>query len=162
MLSDQDLIAIFAELSLVLAGFVGVASAFSGRERVYRPVEMVRLVHVLGAAGSVLAGCLFFFSAAAMGLSLEGSYAAAGAGSALVVAIVILPLARTTWRDSVRADATTEPWVMWFVTLVNLLVFALFVSAVFVGIRQGLLICGFSVQLLLGLWVFARFLTRAN
>jgi hypothetical protein len=162
MLNHQDLISIYAELSLVLAGFVGIASAFSGRDRLYRPIEMIRLVHVLGAAGSVLAGCLFFFTAAAGGLDLDQSLAAAGVGGALVVAIVILPTTRRAWRDSAASDATTEPWALWLISIVNILVFVLFLSTVFVGIRQVTLIGGFSIQLLLGLWVFARLLTRAN
>jgi hypothetical protein len=162
MLNHQDLISIYAELSLVLAGFVGVASAFSGRERLYRPIEMIRLVHVLGAAGSVLAGCLFFFTASAGGLNLEQSLSAAGVGSALVISVVILPSAGRAWRNSVRSDSTTETWVLWSITIVNILVFVLFLSTVFGGARQLSLICGFSIQLLLGLWVFARLLTRAN
>lgn len=58
MSGAHDVLSLYAELSLGLAGFVGVVSAFSGRDRVFQPIEKVRVMHVLGCAGSVLAGRL--------------------------------------------------------------------------------------------------------
>jgi hypothetical protein len=42
---------LFAELSLALAGFTGVAASFGGRDRDFRPIEVSRIAGVFSFAG---------------------------------------------------------------------------------------------------------------
>jgi hypothetical protein len=162
MLDLQGLFSIYAELSLVLAGFVGVVSAFAGRTREYRPVELIRLTTVLGCAGAVLAGCLVFFASAAGGFSVDQSLSASGAASCALVAVVLLPLTQEARRRSHEPDSTTERWVLIVVPGLNFLVAALYAYAIIAERSLFLLIGGFSIQLLLGLWIFSRLLMRQN
>jgi hypothetical protein len=61
MQSLSEVFSLYAELALALAGFTGVASAFAGRERAFRPTELTRLQGILVNSASVLAGCLAFY-----------------------------------------------------------------------------------------------------
>jgi len=160
--SPEDTIALFAELSLVLAGFVGVVSAFSGRERRFRPTELIRLTHVLSCAATILAGSLAFFTSSAGGFSIAQSLTMAGAVSCAVAAVLLLPLTMRAWQSGKDPDSTSERWILIAIPVANLSVVLLF--GLVTVVENGLfpLIGGFSTQLLIGLWIFARLLTRPN
>lgn len=162
MQSVPDIFSLLAELSIALAGFSGVSSAFAGRERLFRPMERTRLQAVLLASSSVLAGCLALYSASSVGLS-EAASAAVAAVVSMVLTLPILaflvPAGRRHMKDP---DSTTETWVLYAVSVYSLVLLGLFG---FVAARQGgpdLLVLGFSCQLLFGLWMFVRLLTRPN
>ena len=55
MVSPEDAFVVLAELSLALAGFTGVVSAFGGRERAFNQVEQMRLAMILVNSGGPLA-----------------------------------------------------------------------------------------------------------
>jgi hypothetical protein len=86
----------------------------------------------------------------------------AGIAALAVTAIVILPLIRRGWRHLDDPDSTTEPWALWFISVATAFVLTLFGATVAVGGALLPLVGGLSVQLLLGLWLFARLLTRPN
>jgi hypothetical protein len=162
MISAPELFSLYAELSMALAGFVGVVSAFSGRNRLFQPIERVRLHTVLGCSGSVLAGCFAYLSASAGEHLSAQSLAVAGVAAFAVTAIVQFPATVKVIRHFRDPDSTTEGWVITFVPGVHLLALGLLASAVFTSSAFLLLVSAFSIQLLLGLWVFARLLTRPN
>jgi hypothetical protein len=88
LISTLEAVELYAELSLALAGFAGVASAFAGRERTFRPVERLRLVGVVVLSASVLGGCLTYVTASIALLSASHIESAAG----LVSLVLISPL----------------------------------------------------------------------
>ena len=97
MLTLRDVIPLFAELALALAGFVGIASAFVGRERVFRPVERLRLMGVIGVAASALAGCVAYISASVASLSESHSQSAAALASLVLMRPILVNVLPRLW-----------------------------------------------------------------
>ena len=62
-ISADHAVALFAELSLALAGFADVASDIAGRERPFRALEHGRLLATPGLSAAAFAGSLAFVSA---------------------------------------------------------------------------------------------------
>lgn len=162
MLSPEDLFPLYAELSIALAGFVGVVSAFAGRDREFRPTERVRFLAVALASASVLAGCFGFFTALAGGCDLALSYKVAGAVSLVISLAAGVPLFVTSWRRARDADSTSEPWSLYVSLVTFLMLWTLYGGAAVTRGGFVLLVAGYSARLLHGLWMFVRLLTRAN
>jgi len=161
LIGIADVVELYAELSLALAGFAGVVTAFAGRERAFRPIERMRLVGIVILAASVLGGCLAFVSASIAGLPERGVEAAAGAvGLALISPLFrLLP---DLWRRARDADATVDPWSLYLVTILFLIEVPLLATSA-LGFGSGWqLAVSFSLQLLQGLWLFFLLLTRQN
>lgn len=161
-MSVSDLLGLYAELSLGLSGFAGVASAFAGRSRDFRPIERTRVLGVLLNSGGVLAGCLVFLAADASGF--EGSIplrlaAAASLAVTLFVPINVLPPA---WRHMGDPDSTTELWVLLVATSGIATNLGLYAATIGFDLGPAFLLTAFTLQMLLGLWMFARLLTREN
>ncbi len=162
MQSISDLFSLYAELSIAIAGFSGITAAFAGRERMFRPVERTRLLAVLFASSSVLAGCLAYFSASSLGMGESGS-TSVGAGVSIILTIPVLVfLVPSGWRHFKDPDSTTEMWVLFLVTLISLILLSLYGVAAAQRGGASLLVTGFSIQLMFGLWMFVRLLTRPN
>lgn len=162
MPSPDDLLALYAELALGLAGFVGVVSAFAGRDREFRPTERVRFLSVVLSSATILTGCFAFFTSSSAGLALRSSYALAGAASLVVWLSGGLPVFVRSWRRRNDADSSTEMWSL-YVSLSTLTSLGLlYGGAVFTRGGLPLLVAGFSLNLLHGLWMFTRLLTRPN
>ena len=161
MISIGDAVELYAELSLALAGFAGVVTAFTGRERAFRPIERMRLVGILVLSASVLGGCLAYVSASIAGLPEGGMESAAG----IVGLVLISPLFRMLpelWRRARDADATVDPWSLYLVTALFMIEVPLLLAAA-LGFGSGWqLAVSFSLQLLQGLWLFFLLLTRQN
>jgi hypothetical protein len=162
MLSPEEIFPLYSELALALAGFAGVVSAFSGRDRVFRPTERIRFVAVVMASACVLLGCFAIFAALAGEFGLSASYRVAGA---LCFAVSCTYAARTfpaVFRHAQDPDSSTERWSI-FVSLgayVSLCV--CYAAAALTPMGFFSLVTGFSIHLLHGLWMFVRVLTRAN
>lgn len=162
MQSVPDFDALLAELAIGLAGFTGVSSAFAGRERVFRPMERTRLQAILLGSSSVLAGCLARYSAASVGLDDADSAAISAVAGIALTLPVLLFLVPVSWRHQRDPDSTTEIWVIYVVSTYGLVLLGLFALVVFRLGDPDLLVVGFSLQLLFGLWMFVRLLTRPN
>jgi hypothetical protein len=161
-MNPNDTIALFAELSVALAGFAGVASAFSGRDRKFGPMERGRLLAIVGLSASILCGCLAFLSVSLGQGSVEQATRAAGLGSLVgcfgMVFGVIVPVLRRMKEPEANAD----PWVVYLsAVLVGLAAFSYTWLILFPG-NLWLLGVGFSVQMLHCLWMFLRFLTKPS
>ena len=159
MVSPEDAFVVIAELSLALAGFAGVVSAFGGRGREFNRVERMRLGIIFWSSGSVLVGSLFLFVVSAAGLSAETAYKAVGLSLAVAQigrAAQTAPVAMTNLRD---ANTTISMRSYSFAYAIVLLTMGLYVTAVWLGGEAWPLMAGLSLLLILGLLVFARLLT---
>jgi hypothetical protein len=162
MLGPEELFPLYAELSLGLAGFAGVVSAFAGRDRTFRPTERVRFLSVVMASACVLAGCFTLFAALAGGLSLSISYRLCGAVCLIVALVPFFPNFISAWRHAEDPDSTTEYWSLYVSLGSYAAVCSLYGAAALADWGFACLVGGFSIQLLHGLWMFVRVLTRAN
>ena len=161
MTSFQGIVDLYAELSLALAGFAGVASAFAGRERTFRPIERMRLVGVVALSASVLGGCLAYLAASIALLTSNQAEAVAGLVSLLLLSPLFWLLPRL-WRRAREPDSNVDSWSLYLVTVLLIFQTALLSSA---GLGFGVgwqLSVSFGLQLLQGLWLFFLLLTRQN
>ena len=159
-MTPDEAISLFSELSLGLAGFAGVGSAFAGRNREFRPIERLRLLSVVWIAASVLAGSLAYVSVSFMSESI--SLRASAATSMIVMAGAVLLVVPPLVRAASDGNARSEKWVLPVsagLAIASALMYA------FITLNPtsfGLLAATFSLQLLHSLWLFVRLLTRAN
>ena len=157
-----DLFGLYSEMAVALAGFAGVAAAFSGRERQFRPTERLRLESVLFNSASVLAGCFAFYCASVSGRDVQASVFAAAVCS-LVAAIAIMLLQMPgSWRGVSDPDSSSSRPVLAVLVLLTMSVIASYATSVIQGGAVTPLVVGFSIQLLFVLWMFARLLTLPN
>ena len=157
-----DIYSLLAELAIALAGFSGVSSAFAGRERLFRPMERTRLQAVLLCSSSVLAGCLALYSATSLGFAVAEAASVSAAVGILLTLPILAFLVPVGFRHMKDPDSTTEVWVLFAVSTYGLILLALFGTIVLQKGDPDLLVVGFSLQLLFGLWMFVRLLTRPN
>jgi hypothetical protein len=152
-----------AELALALAGFAGVASAFGGRERLYEPVERLRLVSLFTAAGIVLAVSAFVDTMASAGVSGELIFRSASALVFVATAATLLPFNLRNGVQFVRdPSSSTTPWVLTLAIGNNAAVLILVGgNAALEGVAWPL-IGGLYLLLMYGLWMFTRILTLRN
>lgn len=161
MTSFQEVVGLYAELSLALAGFAGVASAFAGRERTFQPIERMRLVGVVALSASVLGGCLAYSAASIALFSLGQAETAAGLVSLLLLSPLFFVVPRL-WARARDADSNVDPWSLYLVTVL-LILETLLLSSAGLGFGAGWqLALSFGFQLLQGLWLFFLLLTRQN
>jgi hypothetical protein len=157
----RDAVELYAELSLALAGFAGVVTAFAGRQRAFRPIERMRLEGIVSLAASVLGSSLSYLSAAIAGLSAVSAESVAGCVG-LALHVPVGRLMPRLWRRARDADATVDPWSLYMVT-VAFAIEVLLLSTAALGFGRGWqLAVTYSIQLLQGLWLFFLLLTREN
>ena len=161
-MAPEELFPLYAELSVALAGFAGVVSAFAGRDRIFQPTELVRFLAVVMAAAIVLVGCFTFFVAKAAGLDVETSLRLCGIGPIALIVTAVLTLYRSAVRASREPGSTTEPWSLRVSLAVFLTNVALLLAAILTDASYACIVAAFSLQFLHGLWMFVRVLTRAN
>ena len=161
-MNPEELLPLYAELSLALAGFVGVVSAFGGRDREFRPTERVRFLYVVLCAACVFAGCLGFFTSSVGGYSVAASCKISGVSAFLVAVIVGLQVVPPGWKHANDPESTTEPTSLYAGSGAVVVAAGLYGWSVAAGGAALPLVAGFSLQLLAGLWMFVRLLSRAN
>ena len=158
----ENAIYLYTELALSLAGFAGVSAAFAGRAREFRPVERLRLLGLMSLSGVVLAGCFAFIISSTAEFS-EGRVLVVTAIVSFIltftVGIIALP---TLWRRSRDADTTISQWSLYFVSGLYLAEVVLLGIPIVLPGSAWMILLGFSLLLLHGLWIFVLFLTRPN
>ena len=162
MLSIPDVLSLYAELALALAGFAGVTSAFAGRDRSFKPTERSRVQSVLMNSAAVLAGCLAFYGGLGASLAVDQSIRLSGLMSflfTLPVSTIAIPNALRHYKDP---DSTTEMWVIVVVIAINILLLILYGWTGLFGEGPAQLLIAFPIQMMLALWMFTRLLTRQN
>lgn len=161
MINIHDAVGLYAELSLALAGFAGVVTAFAGRQREFRPIERMRLTGIIVLSVSVLGGCLGYVTASIAGLPESRVESVAGIAGLLLIS-PLFRLLPELWRRSRDADATVDPWSLYLVTVLFMVQVPLLLTAA-LGFGSGWqLALSFSLQLIQGLWLFFLLLTREN
>ncbi len=148
-------------MALALGGFTGVAAAFGGRDRAFTLAERTRLLAIFVAAGAVLAGSLCVLVAPSTGATEGFTYAAAS----LLGAAVLLPYFRVIPRAySLALDpAVTTSFGVLGVAASQLAVCVALLGGNLVWWREPWpLLIAFSIQLLWGLYLFARILGQRN
>jgi hypothetical protein len=162
MVSPEDAFVVIAELSLALAGFAGVVSAFGGRNRNFNQVERMRLRMILSNSGTVLGGSLLLFVLSAGGLSGTATFMTVGISMAFLRGALLLRFSHAG-VSALRDESTTvTPRSFAFANSIGFLSVGLYVTAAVLGGEAWPLMAGFSLQLLLGLMVFSRILTSAK
>lgn len=157
-----DSATLFAELALGLAGFAGVVSAFSGRERNFRPAERLRLIALMVLSGIVLAGCLIYVTLSVAGVSDSFSRQATAVVCVVGTAIVAVTMLPELWRRSQDADATVASSSFYLATALIIGSLVLYtIAATSIGMTW-MIALAFTLQLLHGLWMFVLLLTRQN
>ena len=162
MQSLSEAIPLYAELAIALAGFTGVAAAFAGRERAFRPTELTRLQGVLGTSAAVLAGCLAFYSTKGLELTEQVSQSVVALASLLVTIYLLAVTIPFAWRSKNDPDSTAGIGALATVTTVMSGIAFTYLLAALAWVGPGMILVAFSAQLLIGLWMFVRLLTRPN
>jgi hypothetical protein len=158
----SDVLSLYAEISIAIAGFTGVSASFAGRDRMFRPTERTRLHAVLLNSSSVFGGCLGYYSASSAGLSVTTACAVAATVSFLLTVPLIVFVIPAGWRHHKDPDSTTETWFLYVVTVYGLSLLVLYSIAATQVSGQHVLVIAFSLQMLFALWMFFRLLTRPN
>jgi len=161
MPSLDDTLTHLAELAVALAGFVGVVSAFAGRNRDYTTLERGRTIAVGVSAGSVLAGSLAHTTISTGGFSSSVAIRSSAAVSFLLIFVVLAPVQFGAAKALISRQAK-QPWVF----AVSLAVWSLNLALLGFSIAQPenalALVAAFSIQLLVGFWMFMRLLLQAD
>ncbi len=158
----EDTFSLIAELSIGLAGFTGVAAAFGGRERAYQPIERVRLTAVFLISGGALAGCLAIHATAAAGFSAATQFQTAGTICFVITVCGLAVSGSKAIRETRNPESTASAGAVALNFGLTALCLVLYGMSVLQGGVPGPLVGGLSVQLLAGLWIFTRLLTRPN
>lgn len=162
MTSSLATFELFAELSLALAGFSGVASAFGGRNREFSPIERGRLDAIFLFSGASLAVSLLVLTLADAGLSDARAYSIACAASGILILGIFcrqVPMVLKLRRDG--ESTTSRAFIAFAFVYLLALPGAYFWAAIFEQASWPLF-AGISSQLLYGLWMFARLLVRSH
>ena len=162
MVDYQDTFALFAELSLGLAGFAGVAAAFGGRDRSFGRGDQNRLVGLFGSAGAALAGCVTILTLDATNMPVHSVFLLVSALSFAFVGVLAVARIPYTYRLVRDPDASLEPWAAHLASLYFATLLLLYGLNLWLGGEAWPLLAGFSLQLLFGLWLFTRLLTRSK
>ncbi len=161
MRSLGDTFAHFAEIAVALAGFVGVVSAFAGRSRNYSTIERARTLAVGASAGSVLAGSLSYTTMSSGGFSSAISAQSAAIVSLLLTFGVMTPILIGAARALISKEAN-QPWVYSASLAGAVLLLGLFSFSILQDGDPLPLLAGFSIQLLVGFWMFMRLLLHSD
>lgn len=161
MIDDADAFGLLAELAIALAGFSGVAAAFTGRERTYRPTERIRLLAVLLTSGVVFGGSGGVHTLLLAGVSPTSTFRFVSLAAAVFFAFVSLPGVGRAYRARRDPDSTSESWALHLAAAQAVLTLGLLAGNVPLG-TPYLLAGAFWLQLVYGLWMFARLLLRSN
>lgn len=147
---------------MALLGFSGVASAFAGRNREYDLVDRMRLNAIVFLSGMPLAGSLLLVVLGSAGVGARPAVISAAVLSFLVVALSSLRRFPAFFRAARDPDTTTEMSLVASVATAMTAVGGLFLASALLGGALWSLLAGYSIQLLVGVVVFARLLNRAN
>lgn len=147
---------------MALLGFSGVASAFAGRSPEYNLVDRMRLNAIVFLSGMPLAGSLLLVVLGTAGISAPAAVVAAAVLSFLVVVLSSLRRFPDFFRAARDPDTTTEISLVASVATAMAAAGGFFLLAALRGGVLWSLLAGYSIQLLVGVVVFARLLNRAN
>ena len=160
MTSPTEIFELFAELSLALAGFSGVAASLGGRGREFREIEKSRLVAVLQFSGISLGAALIAISLPHAGVDSPRVYALACLFSGLAVLATGWTQLPPVFRLARRGESSTTNGFLAVSSIFLVFLVSLYSWAALYEREPWPLMIGISFQLAFGLWCFARLLLR--
>lgn len=147
-----------AELAVGLAGFTGIAAAFGGRDRKYSDPDRVRLLAIFLSAGCVLVGSLCVLTLTSADWSSGQSYRWSGLSAAAVLIPSFYAVIPQSYGFAKDPDATTSFAIVAIAVVANG-VSVLLLAGNFIVWREAWPVVGaLSMQLVWGLFLFARVL----
>lgn len=161
-IEQYSIFEVLAELGLALAGFAGVGSAFGGRFREYGKIDLIRLMVLFLAAGSVVAGSLAVLTLASYGIDDATNFSVVSAALALILGVAGVPLLLAAYRTVKDPEIVAPTWVFAIGIIYLLIVESLYVQNIIKGGESSPLIAAFSLSLVYGLWMFTRLMVRHN
>jgi hypothetical protein len=147
-----------AELAVGLAGFTGVAAAFGGRDRKYSDPDRVRLLAIFFSAGCVVVGSLCALTLSSAGWSSGQSYRWSGLPAAAVLIPSFYSVVPQSYAFAKDPDATTSFAIVAIAVVANGVSVLLLVGNFIVWSAAWPVLGAFSIQLVWGLFLFARVL----
>lgn len=162
MTEDLDTIQLLAELALGLGGFAGVAAAFAGRDRVFRPMERIRFLSILLTSGSTLAGCVLILTLHTADVAPAVIMRVVAGAGLLTTAALYVPQIVLVFRHYSDPDSTSEAWAVGLAVVHVALTSGLFAYQLFQVDSVWPLVAAFSQMLVWGVFMFARLLLRPN
>jgi hypothetical protein len=108
--SYQDTFALFAELSLGLAGFAGVAAAFGDRQRSHGAGDENRLFGLFVSAAVTLGGCVAILTLIATDVSNHYTFLLVSALLFAINGVVMCMRLPNNYRLARAPEASIEPW----------------------------------------------------
>ena len=160
MISSLETFELLAELSLALAGFSGVAASFGGRGRDFREIERSRLTAILQFSAISLAAALMVICLPHAGLEASDVYASAGLVSGVSMSLVAWRQYPLVFRLARSGESSTSNFFLATTALYLLLLLLLYIWTAFFDPSPWPLMIGISLQLMYGVWCFARLLLR--
>lgn len=158
----SDAYALIAESAVALIGFAGVASAFSGRERDFTLAEFGRLGAIIFAAVVPLMGCFSLYVFRDAGYTSAQSYKLTGVLVLLAQGVLWFRGVQSAIQNYRHPDSTTGLAFIFALSGFLVTTVSLYASVAFLGFGSWALVAGFSIQLLFGVFMFWRLLTRAT
>lgn len=162
MNSSAETFTLIAELAIAIAGFGGVAAAFGGRDRVFKPTERLRLLGIFTSAGTVFFGCLLWLVAFEAELAPTTIHRLVSVAMAVCVATLLASRLPVTFRHARDPDSTSGAWVLVVTSLYTVVLICAYVANALWFAASWMLAAAFGLQLLNSLWMFYRLLTRPN
>ena len=159
MLSSSEIFALFAELSVGLIGFAGVAAAISGRDRKLTQLGQFRLSGIVVLSTTVLAGCLAFFYVSSSGTGPQDSFRGAALTSLVFVLAYAGRTAPAALRTARNAGSFSAAWAIYAGLISIAIQIGLLLMAALQPTDPSAVIAAFSIQLLHAIWTFWRLLT---
>lgn len=156
-----EVFSLLAELALALAGFSGVAAAFSGRDRSYRPTEYIRLISLFHTSGTVFVCSGFVYVFLLAEFSPSQTFRTASLLVTVIFASVGIPFTIKAYRAAQAPDSSSEAWALHLNSFWICLVLGLTGINIVFG-QLYLLLASLWLIMTYGIWMFFRFLTRAN
>jgi hypothetical protein len=130
-----------------------------GRDRAFSAIERVRLAAVFQTSVGPLAGSLLLRILLRAGWVPDDVVVSiAGAYSVLFI-LATVPVAMTRSLRLVRATKRGDPWAIYAVMALGCVQLLLYLAVLFQRVGPAGIAVGYSIQLVVGVWMFWRLLT---
>jgi hypothetical protein len=162
MTSSPEAFTLLAELSLALAGFTGVAASLGGRDREFREIERIRMIAIMQFSAISLGPALMAIALLDAGVVSDRAYGVtifATLCALIATYLYQFPRVRRLFKDG---ESSTTKGFLGIALLFFGCLAALYGWALFFERTSWPLVVGISLQLMWGLWSFARLLLRAR
>lgn len=159
MVSLEDF-ALIAELALGLTGFAGVAAAFGGREREFTPIDRVRLAAVFQTSAGPMVGSLLLIALVRSSTVSDSVAVSIVAVSSIAYILATLGPASIRALKLARRDNSADPRAVAMTLVAGSVQLSLYASAALGFAGSSAVVGGYAIQLVVGVWMFWRLLTR--